>query len=400
MTKLMHRGLTAGLLLACLPAFVACTPKTSGETGAEAAGGSSKGTGGARSGGDGGGNGGTGGGSGGTAATGGSSASGGSGVGGMTGGAGGSGSGGAGAGGSGGGQGGAGAGGNGSAEGGAGGNGGSGDGGSGETGGGPAPSTGSKPSEGCGKANPPTGTRMFTSGGRATPFIVSLPPNYDPMKPLPMGFALHGFGRNHEDCRRSDCPNVQSVMGPHAILIFLKSFGAGWETDTRAQNLQLFGDILPALKKEYCVDESRVFVAGTSSGAAFTNILGCKFGDQLRLVSPVAGPADNTGCKGTPAALVMHGISDGVARGENARNLYAQRNGCTMTTTPPLAEVRAKISAARTARRGEIGCASYEGCMKAPVRWCEHSFGGYDNSTHGWPPPGSELIWEMVKSLP
>ena len=247
---------------------------------------------------------------------------------------------------------------------------------------------------------PPTGARTFTSGGRAVPYIVSLPPDYDPNKAYPMGFALHGFGRNHEDCRRSDCPNVQTVMGGKAILIFLKSVGAGWETDTRAQNLQAFGEILPALKKEYCVDENRVFVAGTSSGAAFTNILGCKFGDQLRVVSPVAGPADNVACKGNPAAIVIHGISDGVTRGENARNLYAQRNGCTMTTVPPLAEVRMKIMAARTAARGEIACAEYQGCAKAPVKWCEHSFGGYDNSTHGWPPPGAQLIWDFLAALP
>jgi polyhydroxybutyrate depolymerase len=263
----------------------------------------------------------------------------------------------------------------------------------------PAPAAGAKPSAGCGKKDPPSGSRMFMTQGRTTPYIVSLPPAYNAETPYPLAFALHGFGRDHEACRRSDCPNVQMVMGDKAILVFMKSIGAGWETDTRTQNLQYFGELLTAMKNEYCVDENRVLVAGTSSGAAFTNILGCKYGDQLRLVSPVAGPADNVGCKGNPAAIVIHGISDGVARGENARNLYAQRNGCTMTTVPPLAEVRTKISAARAARRGEIACASYQGCMKAPVRWCEHSFGGYDNSTHGWPPPGAQLIWDLMNEL-
>ena len=262
------------------------------------------------------------------------------------------------------------------------------------------PAAGSKPSPGCGQANPPTGARMFTSQGKPVPYIVSLPPGYNPSTPYPLAFALHGYGRNHEDCRRSDCPKMQEVMGDKTVLVFLKSIGAGWETDTRAQNLQAFGEILTSLKKEYCVDENRVFVAGTSSGAAFTNILGCKYGDQLRLVVPVAGPADNTACKGNPAALVVHGTSDGVARGENARNLYAQRNGCSMTTVPPLAEVKSKITAARAAKRGEIACARYEGCTKAPVGWCEHSFGGYDNSTHGWPDPAAQLIWDFMKELP
>ena len=367
-----HALLAVLLLGACTPAKETSPPGSSGTGGRSGTGGARTGSGGSGSGGSG-----SGGqvvvGSGGTSATGGAS---GSGTGGR-----------AGSGGS------AGAAGSGAGSGGA-----AGDATPGE--GGTPPAAGAKPSPGCGKPNPPMGARTFMSPGGTVPYIVSLPPGYDASKPYPLGFALHGFGRDHEACRRSDCPNVQMVMGDKAVLIFLKSIGAGWETTTRAQNLQMFTAILASLKTEYCVDENRVFVAGTSSGAAFTNILGCKLGDQLRVVSPVAGPADNTNCKGNPAAIVIHGISDGVARGENARNLYAQRNGCSMTTTPPLAEVRTKISAARSANRGEIACATYDGCTKAPVKWCEHSFGGYDNSTHGWPPPGAQLIWDFLQALP
>src|SRR6185436_5398861 len=34
-------------------------------------------------------------------------------------------------------------------------------------------------------------------------------------------------------------------------------------------------------------------------------------------------------------------------------------------------------------------CVSYQGCTKAPVRWCEHNIGGYNGTTHGWPPIAS-----------
>ena len=34
----------------------------------------------------------------------------------------------------------------------------------------------------------------------------------------------------------------------------------------------------------------------------------------------------------------------------------------------------------------KIMCSDADGCAKDyPVRWCEHSDPGYDNSTHGWP---------------
>jgi hypothetical protein len=48
----------------------------------------------------------------------------------------------------------------------------------------------------------------------------------------------------------------------------------------------------------------------------------------------------------------------------------------------------------------DVGCVDYQGCSAAPVRWCEHSYGGYDNSTHGWPPVGGELFWEFAQGLP
>jgi len=42
-------------------------------------------------------------------------------------------------------------------------------------------------------------------------------------------------------------------------------------------------------------------------------------------------------------------------------------------------------------------CVSYQGCTKAPVRWCEHNIGGYNGTTHGWPPIASPEIWSFVQ---
>jgi hypothetical protein len=43
-------------------------------------------------------------------------------------------------------------------------------------------------------------------------------------------------------------------------------------------------------------------------------------------------------------------------------------------------------------------CVSYQGCTKAPVRWCEHNIGGYNGTTHGWPPIASPEIWRFVQA--
>jgi poly(3-hydroxybutyrate) depolymerase len=112
---------------------------------------------------------------------------------------------------------------------------------------------------------------------------------------------------------------------------------------------------------------------------------------------------ETEGCTGKPAALVIHGIDDPhvtFASGEAARNFYVGRNGCSTTTLPDLAAMHADIRANRDSMQETHGCVDYQACDSgSPVRWCEHSYGGYDNSTHGWPPNGGALIREFVQSL-
>ena len=63
--------------------------------------------------------------------------------------------------------------------------------------------------------------------------------------------------------------------------------------------------------------------------------------------------------------------------------------------TPDLASARMKTSAADNV----FTCVSYKDCKQNPVRWCEHSVGGYNGTTHGWPPAASPEIWNFVQGL-
>jgi poly(3-hydroxybutyrate) depolymerase len=258
-----------------------------------------------------------------------------------------------------------------------------------------------KPSAGCGKAGPPTGARTFTTGGTSVPFIVSLPPGYNPATPYPLAFAFHGYMRNHQQCQSVDCPGFQSQLGPKAILVYQKSIGLGWEqAANRDKNVQAFQDLVALMKREYCVDENRVAAVGVSSGGQFVNILACRMGDQLWVTGPIAGiMLERTNCKGTPAALVIHGVSDNLVNGQSARDAYVGRNGCMKTTTPDLAAMHAKIAAARAAGRTEYACVDYQGCTANPVRWCEHSEPGYAGTTHGWPTFGGKLVADFLGTL-
>jgi poly(3-hydroxybutyrate) depolymerase len=276
------------------------------------------------------------------------------------------------------------------------------------------PSFASKPSRGCGKQAGPVGERQLSVAGRTGLYTVSLPKAYDPSQPYPLGFAFHGRTRSHKDCQENDCGGFQNVMGEEAVLVYMQSLrevgdaGSGWERpEERAGNLQFFDLVLAQIEADYCVDEQRIFLAGSSSGANFANLLGCLHGDRFLAIAPVSGALkDPPSCVGAPAALVIHGIDDShitLDRGEQARESYRVRSGCNETTTPPLAEMHAQVRRARDQKPSleTLACVDYGGCAAtSPLRWCEHSYGGWDNSTHGWPPTGGQVIWDFVKALP
>jgi poly(3-hydroxybutyrate) depolymerase len=271
-----------------------------------------------------------------------------------------------------------------------------------------------KPSTGCGKPAGALGERRLEVQGRPGLFIVSIPSTYDASRPYPLGFALHGRNRNHRNCQEGDCAGVQSVMGEQAVLVYLQSLreplereDSGWEWPTeRDDNLRFFDAVLERVGAELCIDERRVFVSGGSSGGTFANWLGCRYGDRLLAVSAVSGGfLEGERCVGAPPALLIHGIDDPhvkIERGVLARDSYASLAGCNAESQPPLAQMHASIRQARDAtpsvERAE--CVDYVGCAaKSPLRWCEHSYGGYDGSTHGWPPVGGQLIWDFVSRL-
>lgn len=264
-------------------------------------------------------------------------------------------------------------------------------------------STGPVMSPGCGSANPSTGDLQIEIQQNEAHFIVSIPADYDENHPYPLGFGFHGRDRTGPNCQQGDCAGFQAAFEDDTVLVYMTSLGGtGWEgQDERELNVTFFRTVLTRMKDEYCIDESRVFVAGTSSGANFTNVLACRFADQLLAVSPVAGgPVETDDCQGPVAALVIHGVDDyhvPFASGIEMRDLYVERNGCTDSTDVPISELHDSVVANLESHQ----CANYQGCPTAsPVTWCEHSEGGYDGSTHGWPLFGGEAIRDFVTALP
>ena len=258
-----------------------------------------------------------------------------------------------------------------------------------------------KPSAGCGKPNPAKGARTIMTGGQSAMFNVNLPADYDPMKPMPLGFGFHGFGNGACGPMQGECQGF--AMLP-AVTVYMKSISDGWEQGAvLEQNIKYWQDVLALMKNEYCIDENRVFIAGVSSGGQFIEHLTCRFGDTLwqttAVSAAVVGAADKN-CKGTPPVLVIHGVTDMAGNfGQDTAAMFAKRNGCSATPPAGLEKAKTDLMTAFNAKKDEHVCLDYDACTANPVRFCISSQITYSGLTHGWPKIGGMLISEFQATI-
>jgi polyhydroxybutyrate depolymerase len=253
----------------------------------------------------------------------------------------------------------------------------------------PVPTTLSTVSTGCGNANAAGGEFSIPLNGANAAFTITLPPGYDPATPTPLIFAFHGRNQTHIQLRTQDAANIQTELGGRAIMAYLKSQGGpGWNFAAEVgPNIAFFNAVYTRALADYCVDTARIFAVGHSSGGYFANILGCRYGDVLRGVGPVAGNTQEFDCIGRVAALVVHGVRDSVvsfAGGQESRDTYLAANGCSMQSVP-----------------GAVApCVEYQSCAEGlPVTWCEHDEPTYQNTNHGWPSFASRALGEFLFAL-
>ena len=143
------------------------------------------------------------------------------------------------------------------------------------------------------------------------------------------------------------------------------------------------------INENYCVDTSRIFVLGASSGGIMSNMLGCFRGDVFRAIAPAAGMTwQQSGCQGDVAVMVICGEQDTFNACDDASNgglsqinVWVPLNGC----TEPRQTIQSPIS--------DI-CQEFQGCREAdPLMLCRHAGG------HGWPTSDGDFWWQFFMSL-
>jgi poly(3-hydroxybutyrate) depolymerase len=225
---------------------------------------------------------------------------------------------------------------------------------------------------------------MLDVAGTMRQWWVWLPEGYDPTKPYPLIFNFHGCSNSN------NIVPMQNVAGDEAVLVR----GTGitdnvcWDASPSGDDLEFFDEMLADVLAKRCVDSTRVFATGYSSGSWLSNMLACERGDKLRAVGTVSGGSfgNKDDCKGKFARIFVHDANDLdneiIDGNDDERDRLLERNNC-MAGAPPVMEEPAP-------------CARYQGCDAGyPVIWCETTGKGHDRQDSL--APGA--FWKLFSSL-
>jgi polyhydroxybutyrate depolymerase len=139
--------------------------------------------------------------------------------------------------------------------------------------------------------------RTWTVDGVERQALVHAPEKAKEM-PTPVVFAFHGHGGNMRNASRQF---GYETLWPEAIVVYMQGLKTpgrltdpegrknGWQHAAGNQgdrDLKFFDAVLASLKKDYKVDEKRIYATGHSNGGGFTYLLWAKRGDVFAAVAP------------------------------------------------------------------------------------------------------------------
>jgi hypothetical protein len=244
--------------------------------------------------------------------------------------------------------------------------------------------------------------QAYVAGYTHRTYGTTIPKSYDGTTPYPV--VIYGPGCGGQSCEggpftgRTDIFLIQATKAPDVYNGSVPPvppaaapgcFQTGVISTVDSPELQYFDQVLAEVESKYCIDQARVFVAGSSSGAWFSNFLACARGNVIRGAAADSGgiPVDRPACTGGAGVVEFPGDSamkqDSMGReigAALARDLFIKTNGCSTTST--------------SMKLGAATCDFYGGCS-SPVAWCNvgggHQSGLGSMNATGW------AFWSMLK---
>ena len=251
----------------------------------------------------------------------------------------------------------------------------------------------------------------FDFEGYERRFVVYTPPLYRKNHKMPVVMVLHGGGGNLEGSRNVGMEEVADKYG--FITVYPEGIGKGkfhvWNGgrccgqayEENVNDVGYFSKLIDILKKNYAIDEKRIYSTGISNGAQMSYRLSCELSDKIAAIAPIGAQNMIENCKPKRAVptLHFHGTDDRCALYEGGeacggcfadffRSFGIPMSRKTWACKPVEETIDIRVSAFSCKskesvyyKRGDVTCKRWEGCKNgAEVELCTVYGGG-----HTWP---------------
>ncbi len=176
---------------------------------------------------------------------------------------------------------------------------------------------------------------------RSCPYRLYVPTTYNGTKPAPIIVALHGLGGTEASFFEAYEQRLPALAEQHGYILvaplgYRPDGFYGWglgepPADPAARQLQERSEqdvmeVLALVRREYRIDESRIYLMGHSMGAIGTWKLAAKYPDIWAAVGAISGsgsPATVEKMKGIPQ-VVVHGDTDPTVPVNGSRVMVAE----------------------------------------------------------------------------
>ncbi|CAN5837390.1 hypothetical protein BH11MYX3_BH11MYX3_13070 [soil metagenome] len=226
--------------------------------------------------------------------------------------------------------------------------------------------------------------RTITVSGGPRDYFIRLPAGYDPARRYPVVYQQHGCSTAPN--RETNNVPLQAQVGSSAIIVRGKAASDCWDTATNGVDLPYWDAMVADVEAAWCIDPTKRYATGYSSGSFMTHRLGCLRADKLRGIVTIAGGQAESSCSGTVAALLIHDANDNtvnISASIAARDSLLTRNGCDKVTAPTATD--------------HPPCVAYSGCAAGkPVVWCQTA-----NQDHSRQDAlAAPIFWDFLSKLP
>jgi hypothetical protein len=238
----------------------------------------------------------------------------------------------------------------------------------------------------------------------ANAYYLSFPSTYDGKTPMPVLLGFHGCGAVNRGTNIGSTEWMMYTKGTPFETDYVRAVpvsqdpGGCWTYDAdMPRATKMYDDLVT----NYCVDTSRVFATGHSSGAQFVvqQILAKKMDAdhfKLRGVAPVS--ADPATLAGPMPVMYIDGQMDNQRSPTSAVNTvkdFRVANACADTSKPYAPVMSCKSSEGPMV---DPGCIIYDNCT-VPTIWCSHNDPFYSGTQHGVPCFAVKAMYDFFKTL-